>query len=42
LLYVVTTASRRLQAEQERFALVAACADGGLGHACILERYDNP
>jgi acetyl-CoA acyltransferase len=38
---LVTTASRRLQKEQERFALVAACADGGCGHACILERYDN-
>lgn len=38
---LVTTASRRLQEEQQRFALLAACADGGLGHACILERYDN-
>jgi acetyl-CoA acyltransferase len=38
---LVTTAARRLQLEQERFALVAACADGGAGHACILERYDN-
>jgi len=38
---LVTTAARRLQIEQERFALVAACADGGTGHACILERYDN-
>jgi acetyl-CoA acyltransferase len=38
---LVTTASRRLQQEQERFALLAACADGGLGHAAILERYDN-
>lgn len=37
---LVTTASRRLQQEGERFALVAACADGGLGHACLLERYD--
>jgi len=38
---IVTTAARRLQLEEERFALVAACADGGTGHACILERYDN-
>lgn len=38
---LVTTAARRLQMEQERFALVAACADGGTGHACVLERYDN-
>jgi acetyl-CoA acyltransferase len=37
---LVTTAARRLQDEQQRFALLAACADGGLGHACILERYD--
>mmetsp|Transcript_1489 Transcript_1489/g.3263 ORF Transcript_1489/g.3263 Transcript_1489/m.3263 type:complete len:457 (-) Transcript_1489:112-1482(-) len=38
---LVTTASKRLQQEGQRFALVAACADGGAGHACILERYDN-
>lgn len=38
---LVTTAARRLQMEQERFALIAACADGGTGHACLLERYDN-
>lgn len=38
---LVTTASRRLQSEGQRFALIAACADGGTGHACILERYDN-
>jgi acetyl-CoA acyltransferase len=38
---LVTTASNRLQREQQRFALIAACADGGLAHACILERYDN-
>lgn len=37
---LITTAARRLQDEGERFALIAACADGGLGHACILERYD--
>jgi acetyl-CoA acyltransferase len=37
---LVTTASRRLQQEGQRFALIAACADGGLGHACLLERYD--
>ena len=37
---LITTASRRLQQEQQRFALVAACADGGLGHACLLERVD--
>ena len=36
-----TTASRRLHYENQRFALIAACADGGLGHACVLERYDS-
>jgi acetyl-CoA acyltransferase len=38
---LVTTAAKRLQDEQQRFALLAACADGGLGTACLLERYDN-
>lgn len=38
---LVTTASRRLQQENQRFALLAACADGGLGTAMLLERYDN-
>lgn len=38
---LVTTASNRLQRENQRFALLAACADGGLATACLLERYDN-
>ena len=38
---LVSTASRRLQQEGDRFALIAACADGGMGTACLLERYDN-
>ncbi len=40
---LVTTASNRLQRENKRFALLTACADGGLGmHACYnIERYDN-
>jgi acetyl-CoA acyltransferase len=38
---LVTTASNRMQREGQRFALLAACADGGLAHSCILERYDN-
>ena len=38
---LVTTAANRLQSENKRFALLTACADGGLAHACILERYDN-
>lgn len=36
---LVTTAVNRLHREDGRFALVAACAAGGLGHAMILERY---
>jgi len=36
---LVATASRRLQAEGQQYALLAACADGGMGHACILEAY---
>lgn len=38
---LVTTAANRLQRENKRFALVAACADGGIGHACLLERCDG-
>ncbi|RYG66505.1 acetyl-CoA C-acyltransferase, partial [archaeon] len=38
---LVTTAANRLQREGQRYALLAACADGGLAHGCILERYDN-
>jgi acetyl-CoA acyltransferase len=36
---LLTTAANRLQREQQRFALITACADGGLAHACVLERY---
>ena len=38
---LVLTAANRLQRDNQKFALLAACADGGLGHACVLERYDN-
>lgn len=38
---IATTAANRLQREEQKFALLTACADGGLAHACILERYDN-
>lgn len=38
---LVTTASNRLQRENQRFAVLAACADGGLATAALLERYDN-
>ena len=31
---LVTTAANRLQREGGKLALVAACADGGVGHAC--------
>ena len=37
---LVTTAAHRLQDEDGRYALVTACAAGGLGHAMILERYN--
>lgn len=36
---LVTTAANRLIREGGRFALIAACADGGVGHAAIIERY---
>lgn len=36
---IVTTASNRLIKENGRFAVLAACAAGGLGHAMLLERY---
>ncbi len=38
---LVTTTANRLQREGKRFGLLAACADGGLAHAAILERYGN-
>jgi len=34
---LVAAGSNRLQRENQRFALLTACADGGLAHACILE-----
>ena len=37
---LITTASNRLHREGHKYALLAACADGGLAHAAILERYD--
>lgn len=38
---IVTTAANRLHKEDGTFALVAACAAGGQGHAIILERYNQ-
>ena len=37
---LVTTAVNRLIHEDGRFALVAACAAGGQGHALVIERYE--
>jgi acetyl-CoA acyltransferase len=36
---LATTAANRLQREGQRYALLTACADGGLGTACVLENY---
>ena len=36
---LATTAANRMQREDQRFALLTACADGGLATACILENY---
>jgi len=38
---LVTTAAHRLIHENQQFALLAACAAGGQGHAMIVERYKN-
>ncbi|MGM0587288.1 MAG: acetyl-CoA C-acyltransferase [Bacteroidota bacterium] len=36
---LLTTAANRLIHEDQQYALIAACAAGGQGHAMILERY---
>ena len=36
---LVTTVANRLIREDKQFGLTAACADGGIGHAAIIERY---
>lgn len=38
---LVTTAANRLIRESGKYALVTACAAGGLGHAILLERYEK-
>ncbi|XP_072045934.1 trifunctional enzyme subunit beta, mitochondrial-like [Amphiura filiformis] len=38
---LVTTAANRLQKEGGQYALIAACAAGGHGHASIVEAYPN-
>ena len=36
---LMTTAVNRLHRENQEFAMLAACAAGGLGHAMLLKRY---
>ncbi|WP_069131966.1 acetyl-CoA C-acyltransferase [Rhodohalobacter halophilus] len=38
---LVTTATNRLIKEGGKYALIAACAAGGQGHAMIIERYEK-
>lgn len=37
---LATTAANRMHREGHKYALLTACADGGLAHASIMERYD--
>ncbi len=39
---LVTTAAKRLVREEGRYALVAGCSGGGLGHAMLLESMEGP
>jgi acetyl-CoA acetyltransferase len=36
---LVTTVANRLLREGGQFGITAACADGGIGHACVIEAY---
>merc|ERR1712196_467257 len=38
---LVTTVANRLIREDKQYGLTAACADGGIGHAAIIERYPS-
>ncbi len=38
---LVTTTANRLIREDGNFGLIAACADGGIGHGCIIERHPD-
>lgn len=38
---LVNQAVNRLIDEDKRYAMVAACAGGGIGYAGIIERYDS-
>jgi len=40
-LRLLTTATNRLIHEDGRYAIIAACAAGGQGHAMIIERFDE-
>ena len=36
---LVTTVANRLLREGKKYGITAACADGGIGHAAIIEAY---
>jgi acetyl-CoA acyltransferase len=36
----VTTTANRLIREGKKYGILAACADGGLAHAALIERYE--
>lgn len=38
---LITTAANRLIRENGKYALIAACAAGGQGHAMVIERYEG-
>lgn len=38
---LITTAANRLISENGRYALIAACAAGGQGHAMVIERFEG-
>ncbi|CAK8698044.1 trifunctional enzyme subunit beta, mitochondrial-like [Clavelina lepadiformis] len=38
---LVTTCANRLKAEDGKYALLAACAAGGIGHSMIMERHPD-
>lgn len=38
---MVTTAANRLIAENGKYALIAACAAGGQGHAMVIEKFEK-
>jgi len=38
---LVTTAANRMMRGEGKYALITACADSGLAHSCILERWEK-